>query len=204
MLIVRKLRADDIQSAEIFIEDVLKETFEANDIWHMQALLKSEIDSKKALFRSTLALCTDNEKRIVLLAVDGHQIVGSVSITNPNDDITSVKEAECQNIHEVGSLFVAPDRRGCGLGAVLWLAAVMQFQKSGETLLCFDSGYPFAQQTWQKRFGKPQFELIDRWGEGTRHMIWKLSVENALSCITEWLSMKKPYSYQSSLSELHD
>jgi 8-oxo-dGTP diphosphatase len=90
------------------------------------------------------------------------------------------------------------------VGAALWLAAVLQFQKNGETFLCFDSGYPVAQETWQRRFGRPQFELVNRWGEGTRHMIWKLSTDVAMRCMMKWLSVKRPCWYQTSLPEACD
>jgi 8-oxo-dGTP diphosphatase len=138
---------------------------------------------------------------MIILAVEDDDVVGIASLTRPNDDIISFESSNCIGLTEVGTVFVSPERRRHGIGAALWLSAVMQIKRRGETALCFDSGYPLAQKTWQHRFGMPQFEIINRWGEGTRHMIWKLDVEAAMSCVLTWLKSKQPFWFQTSLQE---
>ena len=100
----------------------------------------------------------DAGERVILLAVDGADLVGTVTVllAFPSNQ---------PHRGEIAKMMVAPDRRGTGLGGILLTAGEDLAWASGKTLLVLDTeaGSPaegfYARHGWTKTGEIPDFAL---------------------------------------------
>lgn len=161
-----------------FFEAVLQDTFERNDISHMEATLAEEIEAKKICLEQDHE--SEGQARHFLIAKDAGRIVGSIEYGPANDLIISCTHGELEGIAEVGTVFVHPDYQNQGIGSQLVRLLLSEMRSGGLREFCMDSGYPSAQKTWTRKFGLPAYHLKDYWGEGADHMVWLVQIDDVL------------------------
>lgn len=172
-------KINDIEIINEFFELVLRDTFERNDISHLVDTLNEEINDKRRCLNQDVESC--GKERYFLIAIEGNKIIGSIEYGPSNELILSCTNGVLKDVVEIGTVFVHPDYQSKGIGSKLLNSIFMELKKRGIEEFCFDSGYKTAQKTWIKKFGVPEYHLKDYWGPGSDHMVWRISVEDAIN-----------------------
>ncbi|WP_409298938.1 GNAT family N-acetyltransferase [Peribacillus sp. SCS-26] len=177
-VMIRRPQAGDQTELHSFFTRVLTHTFEKEGLMHLRDDLLQEIELKKQMLAADLM--SSGTDRYFLLAVhpaDGN-IVGTIEYGGTNDLIVAVTDGQMAGLIEAGTIFVAPEFQGKGLGTLLLNALILHFTGKGIKEFCMDSGYKRAQNIWKAKFGEPNFTSYNHWGENSHHMIWRVSVDS--------------------------
>jgi GNAT superfamily N-acetyltransferase len=175
---ISRPKVEDIELINEFFQIVLKDTFEKNQISDLVDLLSEEIVEKRRCLNQDID--SNGKNRYFLIAKDGDRIVGSVEYGPSNDLIISCTNGKLKDLVEIGTVFVRPDYQNKGIGTKMLRQLFLELEKKDIKEFCLDSGYKTAQKTWIKKFGTPEYHLKDYWEEGADHMIWRVSVKDAL------------------------
>lgn len=165
-IVIGPFREEDREALHTFFERVILDTFKKNDLMHMEDLMLEEIENKKTFLNEHYFLIAKHENRII----------GTIAYGPANAEIVEGTNGHLKDVLEVGTVFVEPTLQGQGIGNKLFDAIMTDLKEKGNTHFCFDSGYPSAQQIWQKKFGAPTTILNHFWGENAHHMIWEVAL----------------------------
>lgn len=173
---IRKADRNDLQGLDEFFELVLRDTFNKEGIGHLRSLLAEEIRNKQEQVRSVLTHA--EERDLFLVALEEGAIVGTIAYVPCNAIICSLSNGRLENMGEVGTVFVRPDRQKQGIGRALRTAMDKELLKRGIHTYVLDTGYPGAQVYWHQQLGDPVIIAIDFWGEGKDHKVWQVVIDS--------------------------
>lgn len=177
-IIIRTPGIEEIDSIYTFFQTVLKDTFEINGIGDLPELLEEEIQDKKRGINQYFE--TNGEERFFLIAEYKHEIIGSIEYGLSNELLNRCTNGEMKGLYEIGTVFVHPQYQRQGVVSLLLYGIFSILDNRGIEEICFDSGYKIAQKIWCRRFGDPEYYLRNYWGEGSHHMVWRVSVKEGL------------------------
>ncbi|WP_230501473.1 GNAT family N-acetyltransferase [Sutcliffiella rhizosphaerae] len=171
---IRKPSNLDIKELHQLFQTIVTDTFQKEGISEMQGSLNEEIATKKVYLQQDLN--SNGMERYFLVASHQGKLIGTIEYGPSSELIRTCTNGTFSNLVEVGTIFVHPDFQNKGIGNKLLntMCEHLQAQKIFE--FCLDSGYKNAQKVWQKKFGTPDFLLLNYWGVGFDHMIWKISI----------------------------
>jgi GNAT superfamily N-acetyltransferase len=175
---IRRPRIEDITELNHFFRTVINDTFVKEGIGERLDDICDEIIAKEKYLESDLK--SSGMKRYFLIALEGDQIIGSIEYGPASELIINCTNNAFRELIEVGTVFVHPDFQRIGLGNMLLNAMYFTLQKKGIEEFCLDSGYSGAQKIWKKKFGEPDYLLMNYWGEGYDHMIWRIKVSDCI------------------------
>lgn len=175
---ISRPKFEDIELINEFFELVIRDTFERNDIADLTDLIVEEIEDKRKCLNQDIE--SDGKNRYFLIAKENDKIVGSIEYGPSNELIISCTDGKLKDLVEIGTVFVYPDYQNKGIGSSMLNLIFMQLEKNKIKEVCLDSGYKSAQKTWINKFGNPEYHLKDYWGEGSDHMVWRISVEDVI------------------------
>lgn len=168
---IRRPQRADFTALTHFFDFVVKDTFVKEGIAHLVEDSEQEIKTKIDYLHQDLN--SNGETRYFLMALIQDKIVGTIEFGPASELISNCTNGELREIAEVGTVFVHPEHQRQGVGSLLLNTMYITLLSRGIEEFCLDSGYSAAQKVWQKKFGKPSYHLLDYWGEGHDHMIWK-------------------------------
>lgn len=171
-MIVERPKLDDSKELHDFFENVIRDTFERNEISNLTKLLEEEIIYKKKILQEDFE--SNGEKRYFLVGKIDNVIVATIEIGKINEVIENVLGHG--NEVEMGTVYVHPNYQKQGLGSSMVQEAIDFLKEKGYRRFYFDSGYKSAQRVWSYKFGKPKFFLADYWEKGAHHMIWEVNI----------------------------
>ncbi|WP_026695604.1 GNAT family N-acetyltransferase [Peribacillus kribbensis] len=158
-----------------FFKYVIEDTFQNEGLTHLKEDIRQEIKSKEKLLK--LDLDSLGEDRFFLLAANPkNHILGTVEFGPCSTLIAECTNGSYSRLVEIGTVLVHPDFQNKGIGRLLFNAILLTLQAKEIREFCLDSGYQNAQRIWTKWLGKPNYLLLDYWGENHPHMIWKRPV----------------------------
>jgi GNAT superfamily N-acetyltransferase len=172
-LSIRKPKASDLEGLTSFFQTVIPHTFvkAGLDEDHEDAI--GEIKEKIKQINHYLDGSTASEYLVGLI---DDCIIGTIWYGPSGDLIKSGSNGTLSHLGEIGTVFVAPDYQGKGIGKAMMAAMRDRLKEIGIDEVSLDSGYPQAQKVWLHIFGNPQYIMKDQWGEGLDHMIWKIEL----------------------------
>lgn len=177
-LIISRPRNEDIDLINGFFATVLNDTFEKNEIIHLVELLEEEIEVKKDCLKQDIE--SNGEKRFFLIGKFNNKIVGTIEYGPSSSLINTCTDGVLKEVKEIGTIFVDPEYQQKGIGNRLLTHLLKEMKNKGIDEICLDSGYKSAQRIWFKKFGHPQYQIKNYWGEGNDHMIWRLKIDELL------------------------
>lgn len=177
---IRRPRIDDKEKLHLFFQLVITDTFEKEGILDLQEDINKELRTKRQLLKDDFD--SEGKNRYFLLAIDTatNEAIGSIEYGSSSELIQSCTKGKYKNFVEIGTVFVHPVYQRRGIGSLLLNAMLLSLQSRGITDYCLDSGYSSAQQIWKRKFGEPNYFLLNYWGEGSHHMIWKRSTNDTI------------------------
>ncbi|WP_342429498.1 GNAT family N-acetyltransferase [Neobacillus sp. FSL H8-0543] len=175
---IRRPRIEDSKELNGLFRTVITDTFIKEGIGDKLDDMEEEIRSKKAYLKSDFE--SNGEKRYFLIALAGGKIIGSIENGPSSELIRKCTDSALKELNEVGTVFVHPEYQWKGVGSFLLNKMYLNLRNNGIDEFCLDSGYVRAQTIWTKKFGVPDYLLMDYWGEGFPHMIWRLKVDDLL------------------------
>ena len=126
-------------------------------------------------------LNTNGEKRYFLLAEYNENIIATISYGPSSDLINSCTQNATEHILEMGSVFILPQYPKMGIVDLLIKKLLLKLKEANIDSICFDSGYPVAQEVWNKKMGVPQYIMENHWGQNLHHMIWIINIDMTLA-----------------------
>lgn len=172
---IRRPDFSDGEKLDAFFKMVITDTYQKEGIGHLGKDIENEIISKNTILLNDLE--SDGQERYFLIAFMDGCIVGTIEYGPPNEMIISGSNHVLADVVEVGTVYVHPDLQRQGIGTQLLHEMYTVLKSKGIDEFCLDSGYKQAQVVWKKKFGEPTYLLIDYWGEGSHHMIWKVKLK---------------------------
>ena len=173
---ISRPKFEDTELINEFFEIVIRDTFEKNGISDLINIIVEEIKDKRRCLNQDIE--SDGNNRYFLIAKEDNRIVGSVEYGPSNELIISCTNGKLKELVEIGTVFVHPDYQNKGIGSRMLNLIFIELEKNRIKEFCLDSGYKSAQKTWINKFGNPEYHLKDYWGEGSDHMVWRISVED--------------------------
>lgn len=177
-ILINRPKMSDKNLINEFFEKVLIHTIKANEISHIEGILKEELLDKKYCLDQYFT--SNGQDRFFLIASDDKKIVGTIEFGKSNDLINDCTNNKLKDMFEIGTVFVHPDYQRHGIANLLFKNIFMELSKRKVTSVCFDSGYKLAQKIWVRKFGQPKYFLKNYWSLDSHHMIWLVDVENEL------------------------
>ncbi|MBZ9689228.1 GNAT family N-acetyltransferase [Clostridium estertheticum] len=175
---ISRPKFEDIELINEFFQIVLRDTFERNGISDLVDIIVEEIEDKRKCLNQDIE--SHGKNRYFLIAKEYDKIVGSIEYGPSNELIISCTNGKFKELVEIGTVFVHPDYQNKGIGSRMLNLIFSHLEKNRISEFCLDSGYKSAQKTWIKKFGSPEYNLKDYWGEDDNHMVWRVSVEDVL------------------------
>ncbi|MEH7350363.1 GNAT family N-acetyltransferase [Gottfriedia acidiceleris] len=175
---IRRPKIEDIKELNQFFKIVITDTFSKEGISNQVESMNDEIETKGKYLENDFE--SKGEERFFLIALDNENIIGSIEFGPASDLILNCTNHELKGLLEVGTVFVHPDYQKNGIGNLLLNKMYITLQNKGIKEFCLDSGYSNAQTIWKKKFGEPDYLLIDYWEKGYDHMIWKVKISDIL------------------------
>lgn len=175
---ISRPKIEDIELINEFFQLVLIDTFERNEILDLVDVLAEEFRDKRSCLNQDIE--SDGKNRYFLIAKEDDKIVGSIEYGPSNELIISCTHGKFKGLVEIGTVFVHPAYQKKGLGSRMLNLIFLELEQNGISEFCLDSGYKTAQKTWIKKFGSPEYNLKDYWGEDDDHMVWRASVADVL------------------------
>ncbi len=171
-LIIRRPRRKDLLMLRSFLEMTMRHSFKINGIVNAETELFKAIQSK---YQDLLEdVQSDGEKHFHLLAMRGDVLVGCMGYGAPNELIRKYMAISSEEHVELKSAYVHPWYKRQGICVTLLRELVKQLQGRGWGEMYLDCGYGLSQPFWEKQFGPASKTLLDHWGPGEHHMIWKV------------------------------
>jgi GNAT superfamily N-acetyltransferase len=177
-IIFRRPKEDESELINEFFELVIRDTFERNEISDLVETLEEEIKSKRKCLNEDFESMGMN--RYFLIAMLDDRIVGTIEYGPSNELITDCTNGELKDLPEIGTVYVHPEYQRKGIGNLMLLNIFKKMNSKGIDEFCFDSGYKSAQAIWNNKFGKPQYHLVNYWGEGADLMVWRLNLKDLI------------------------
>jgi GNAT superfamily N-acetyltransferase len=167
---------EDKKQLHSFFRIVITDTFNKEGIGDQFDDINNEVEVKEKYLESDFK--SNGEKRYFLIALDGEKIIGSIEYGPASDLICKSTNNTYKELMEVGTVFVRPDYQRMGVGNILLNTMYLTLKSNDIEEFCLDSGYKSSQKIWRKKFGNPQYVLMDYWGNGYDHMIWKIKISD--------------------------
>lgn len=174
---IRKPKIEDTEELNQFFKTVLTDTFAREGLAELVEDIEADIESKKKYLK--LDFETRGEKSYFLIALAEDKIIGTIACGTANELIQECTNGELETMVEIGTVYVHPDYQRQGVGNRLLAKMLQILIARGIQEFCLDSGFKTAQTIWYKKFGEPEYLLMDYWGQGQHHMIWKIATSEA-------------------------
>lgn len=171
---IRRPKIEDNNELVTFFRTVITDTYIKESIGNKKEDIESEIETKKAYLESDFE--SNGEKRYFLIALYEDTIIGTIEFGPANELIRTGTNNDLTDICEVGTVFVHPNFQRMGVGNSLLTKVFKVLQKRGIEEFCLDSGYKSAQKIWTKKYGNPDYFLMNYWGDDNHHMIWRVNI----------------------------
>ena len=178
-LVIRRPTVEDASKLNEFFRIVITDTFQKEGIENLVDDMEDEINTKVHYLDQDIV--SGGIDRYFLIALYEDKIIGTIEYGAASDLISRNTNDDFKELNEVGTVFVHPDYQRQGVGNELLNEMFKTLENGGIKEICLDSGYKTSQQIWIKKFGEPNYLLMDFWGEGSHHMIWKLNVRDLLT-----------------------
>ena len=159
----------DLEPTCQVFERVIRDAFEKEGLGHLEEEITGEILHKKKMLEEAM---NGQSPVFFLVARWKGQVIGTISFGPCGEIIRACTDGALEDIGELGSLFVLPEKQNQGIGSQLIHAMIHELHRRGIETFCLDSGYKRAQKRWVRKFGEPYRIAKDYWGEGSDHMIW--------------------------------
>lgn len=171
---LRRPKKTDQEAVNAFFHLMVQDTFAQNGFGDLRDLIAEEIQEKVAYLQSDFD--SEGEERLFLIADLNGEIVGTIEFGRASQLIHECTDGKLDNWFEIGTVYVHPDFQKQGISRLLFEGIRDELRSRRIDRFCFDSGYPIAQKIWTKRYGEPEYHLVDFWGPGSDHMIWTVVI----------------------------
>lgn len=148
----------------------IRDAFEKEGLGDLEETISEEINHKKESLLNYLK--GDIYNRKYLIAVNGDDIVGTISFGPCGKQIKDCTDENFPTQIELGGLYIKPYFQNQGIGSSLINKMIKEMKNMGIHIFSCDSGYKRAQKRWIRKFGEPYLVAKDYWGEDGDHMIW--------------------------------
>lgn len=175
---ISRPKFEDFELINEFFQVVIRDTFERNGITDLVDIIAEEIIDKRRCLNQDIQ--SEGKNRYFLIAKEDDKIVGSIEYGPSNELIISCTNGKLQELVEIGTVFVHPDYQNKGIGSRMLNLIFIELEKNRISEFCLDSGYKSAQKTWINKFGNPEYDLKDYWGEDDNHMVWRVNVKDVI------------------------
>ncbi len=169
-MIIKKPMETDVSKLQDFLELVISDTSKKEGGEEEEFILE-EVRGKMKVLKNYLQ--HPDKDTSFLIAVDGEQIIGTISSSFCRGKILEFLGNRVEKEFQIGTVYIHPDyqRKGVAVSLLNRMNEILKGKGIKEFYL--DSGYLEAQKYWKRKLGAPLFVKKDYWEEGIDHMIWK-------------------------------
>jgi GNAT superfamily N-acetyltransferase len=174
---IAQLQQEDQDEIEKLFDSVITKNFKDYGFYEKYKKdIEYEVSKQKTLLNDFLT--DENKSTVFLIARDNEHIIGTIAYGRPSSDIKNFYKINLKDIPEVKSAYILPEYQGKGVGTMLLNEIIKILKQNGFNEFCLDSGYPKAQQFWEKKLGVPAVRIKNRWNAGNDYLIWHHIIKN--------------------------